>query len=270
MPSPLKSPTATENGPESVFAIQYSKNDGTQFGRIDMGHSLIYPMNQEFGCCWQHIPSQDLVNSFKTETATGLPMFTGYNNTDALEGSDFLTQTFDPRLDHSVAIPGHPYKYEPDFVYQKTWARAPAIYGYYSELKGAVAADDASFQKIPPFMSSSKNWELIRFSDVLLWKAEALIELNRPTDALPLINQVRQRAGSSTTRLKQANGTSTSNYKVDTYKPGVYILPKKLDEEVARLHLGKLGVKLTQLSKEQADYIGVQVEGPYKSAHYRY
>ena len=50
----------------------------------------------------------------------------------------------------------------------------------------------------------------------------------------------------------------------------VYILPKKLDEEVARLHLGKLGVKLTKLSKDQADYIGVPVEGPYKSAHYRY
>ncbi len=50
----------------------------------------------------------------------------------------------------------------------------------------------------------------------------------------------------------------------------VYILPKKLDEEVARLHLGKLGVKLTTLSKAQADYIGVPVEGPYKSAHYRY
>ena len=47
----------------------------------------------------------------------------------------------------------------------------------------------------------------------------------------------------------------------------VYILPKKLDEEVARLHLGKLGVKLTTLTKEQADYIGVPVEGPYKSAH---
>jgi adenosylhomocysteinase len=50
----------------------------------------------------------------------------------------------------------------------------------------------------------------------------------------------------------------------------VYILPKKLDEEVARLHLGKLGVKLTQLTKDQADYIGVPIEGPYKSAHYRY
>ncbi len=56
----------------------------------------------------------------------------------------------------------------------------------------------------------------------------------------------------------------------DTYKVGVYTLSKKLDEEVARLHLEKIGVKLTKLSKEQADYIGVTVEGPYKPEHYRY
>src|ERR1700684_682105 len=56
----------------------------------------------------------------------------------------------------------------------------------------------------------------------------------------------------------------------DTYKVGVYTLSKKLDEEVARLHLEKIGVKLTPLSKKQADYIGVPVEGPYKAEHYRY
>ena len=57
----------------------------------------------------------------------------------------------------------------------------------------------------------------------------------------------------------------------DTYEIGkVYTLSKKLDEEVARLHLGKLGVKLTTLSKEQADYLGVPIEGPYKPEHYRY
>jgi adenosylhomocysteinase len=56
----------------------------------------------------------------------------------------------------------------------------------------------------------------------------------------------------------------------DTYKPGVYVLPKKLDEEVARLHLEKIGVKLTTLTSEQAEYIGVPVEGPYKPDHYRY
>ena len=56
----------------------------------------------------------------------------------------------------------------------------------------------------------------------------------------------------------------------DTYKVGVYVLSKKLDEEVARLHLEKIGVKLTKLTKEQAEYLGVPVEGPYKSEHYRY
>ena len=56
----------------------------------------------------------------------------------------------------------------------------------------------------------------------------------------------------------------------DTYKVNVYTLPKKLDEEVARLHLEKIGVKLTKLSKKQADYIGVPVEGPYKAENYRY
>jgi adenosylhomocysteinase len=50
----------------------------------------------------------------------------------------------------------------------------------------------------------------------------------------------------------------------------VYVLPKHLDEKVARLHLGALGVKLTQLTKEQAAYLGVPVEGPFKPDHYRY
>jgi adenosylhomocysteinase len=56
----------------------------------------------------------------------------------------------------------------------------------------------------------------------------------------------------------------------DTAKIGVYRLPKKLDEEVARLHLEKIGVKLTKLTKAQAEYLGVPVEGPYKPEHYRY
>jgi adenosylhomocysteinase len=58
--------------------------------------------------------------------------------------------------------------------------------------------------------------------------------------------------------------------KTDEYPTGVYTLPKHLDEKVARLHLDALGVKLTTLTKEQADYIGVPVEGPYKADHYRY
>src|SRR5690242_17289882 len=58
--------------------------------------------------------------------------------------------------------------------------------------------------------------------------------------------------------------------KTDEYPVGVYTLPKHLDEKVARLHLDALGVHLTELTKEQAEYLGVPVEGPYKSDHYRY
>ncbi len=58
--------------------------------------------------------------------------------------------------------------------------------------------------------------------------------------------------------------------KQNELKPQVYVIPKKLDEEVARLHLGKIGVKLTRLTKAQADYIGVPVEGPFKPDYYRY
>jgi adenosylhomocysteinase len=56
----------------------------------------------------------------------------------------------------------------------------------------------------------------------------------------------------------------------DEYARKVYTLPKRLDEKVARLHLDKLGVRLTELSEKQAEYIGVAVEGPYKPDHYRY
>jgi adenosylhomocysteinase len=56
----------------------------------------------------------------------------------------------------------------------------------------------------------------------------------------------------------------------ENYEKKVYVLPKHLDEKVARLHLSALGVKLTQLSKQQADYIGVAVDGPYKPDSYRY
>jgi adenosylhomocysteinase len=58
--------------------------------------------------------------------------------------------------------------------------------------------------------------------------------------------------------------------KGETYKNEVYVLPKQLDEKVARLHLAKLGARLTELSEEQAGYIGVTTQGPFKAEHYRY
>lgn len=209
-----------ENGPESVFAIQYSKDDGTPNGRADNGHSLNYPMNVEYGCCGFHTPSQNLVNAFKT-SATGLPLFDSYNTVNTAAGDDFTTNSFDPRLDHSVAIPGHPYKYRPSFIFQVSWTRAPQVYGRFMSMKETVLPDDPAFKRYPPFMSSAKNWDIIRYADVLLFKAEALIELGRFNDAVPVINTVRTRAANSTGLLKKADGSNTSNYKIETYQPGV-------------------------------------------------
>ncbi|NQV82362.1 MAG: adenosylhomocysteinase, partial [Rhodospirillales bacterium] len=58
--------------------------------------------------------------------------------------------------------------------------------------------------------------------------------------------------------------------KYENYENKVYVLPKSLDEKVAALHLAKLGVSLTRLSKQQADYIGISADGPYKPEYYRY
>lgn len=202
-----------ENGPESVWAIQRSHDDGTATGMIDFSAMLNAPMSTEFGCCWFHIPSQNLVNSFKT-AANGVPDFDNFNNSDL----NSTVNTVDPRLDHTVAQPGKPWKYEPSLIYTEAeWARQPGIYGPFSSLKENVSPNCECFEQLPPFMGSSKNTILIRYADVLLWKAEALIELGRQNEALPIINEIRLRAKNSTDLLKFANGSPVSNYKVEPY-----------------------------------------------------
>jgi tetratricopeptide (TPR) repeat protein len=208
--------SSNDNGSESVFAIQFSKNDGTIHGRIAQGNKLNYPMNSEFGCCGFHQPSQNLVNSFRTGP-DGLPLFTSFNDVDIATANDFSANTMDPRVDHTVAVPGHPWKYDPNFVMQQSWVRVPNTYGYFQSLKENVGPNDASFQREPPFMSSTKNIALIRYADVLLWRAEALIELGRHAEALPLINQIRERAQNSTGLLVSSAGQPVSNYAISLY-----------------------------------------------------
>lgn len=208
-----------DNGLESIFAIQRSLDDGTPKGRLDYSSMLNYPMNPEFGCCGFHLPSQNLLNAFKTN-ANGLPLFDTFNNADIKTPDDFRANPVDPRVDHTATIPGHPYKYKPNLIFKSEWARAPEIYGATASLKEVVSPDSPAFRKLPPFMSSSKNSVLIRYADVLLWRAEALIELGRQDEALPLINQIRARAGKSTGLLVDATGKPTSAYRIDVYKPG--------------------------------------------------
>ena len=87
-------------------------------------------------------------------------------------------------------------------------------------MKEQQAADCPCFKKIGPFYGSSKNMDFIRYADVLLWRAEALIELGRHAEALPLINEVRVRAANSTERTKKMDGTFPSNFKISEYVDG--------------------------------------------------
>jgi starch-binding outer membrane protein, SusD/RagB family len=206
-----------DNGVESIFAVQYSINDGTPTGKLDLEHMLNYNMGPGYGCCWFNIPSQNLVNSFRT--VSGLP--TDDFNDIALEDSiDFWNNTVDPRLDNTVGVPTHPYKYEDGFVYQKGWARTPSVYGYFSSMKETQLPSSSSFKAIGPFFGSSKNIDIIRYDDVILMKAEALIELGRQNEALPLINQIRIRAANSDW-LKYQDNSTFSNYDIQTYQDGV-------------------------------------------------
>jgi len=210
----------SENGVESIFAVQYSLNDGTELGRLDWGAMLNHPMNAEYGCCGFHQPTQNLVNAFKTD-ADGLPMFGTFNNADMSTAAQVKSQNVDPRLLHTVAMTGMPYKYKPDFIFQDDWVRQMETYGNYMSLKEVVLYDSPCFKKVPPFMSSSKNRDIIRFGDALLWKAEALIETGRHAEALPVINRVRARAAASTDRLRDVNTNPTGQFKIEPYVDGV-------------------------------------------------
>ncbi|VTP86716.1 RagB/SusD family nutrient uptake outer membrane protein [Sphingobacterium daejeonense] len=204
-------PGSYENGSEALFSVQYSKDDGTKFGRVNLSDLLSVPMG--VGCCDFNKPSQSLVNAFRT-SGDGLPL-TNYNTLNAYSTSE----KYDPRLFHTVAIPGLPYKYNSNRIYEESWNRNPAEYSVYASLKENVDPDCDCFVPMVPFYANSKNRIVIRFADVLLMRAEALIELGRHSEALPLINELRTRAKNSLALTGYASGES----RIETYQDGINI-----------------------------------------------
>lgn len=203
----------TENGPESVFAIQFTINDGTTAGRLSFEDGLNYPHGApQYGCCGFHAPSQNLVNAHTTD-ANGLPNFETFNNSIA----DLNNGTFDVRLDHTVGIDGHPYKYDNTRPFSNSWVRDPGVYGNFHTMRYQQLATSGSYFKLGPFMGTAKNYDILRYDDILLIQAEAYIQLGQQDKALPLINQIRSRAAASTGRLKKADGTFPTKYNVKEY-----------------------------------------------------
>ena len=198
-------PGRYENGKESLFAIQHSTDDGTLYGRLNFSDALNVPMKFSGSCDFQK-PSQNLVNAYKT--VNGLPEFSDYNKADYNANTDKV----DPRLYHTVALPGVPYKYDKKNIFDESWTRNKAVYGLYSSLKENVALNDPSSVLIDPFRANTKNKIVIRYADVVLMRAEALIELDREKEALPLINEIRERAKKSTGLIDYAENMDIALY----------------------------------------------------------
>ena len=198
-------PGSYENGKESLFAIQHSTDDGTLYGRLNFSDALNVPMKFSGSCDFQK-PSQNLVNAYKT--VNGLPEFSDYNKADYNANTDKV----DPRLYHTVALPGVPYKYDKKNIFDESWTRNKAVYGLYSSLKENVALNDPSSVLIDPFRANTKNKIVIRYADVVLMRAEALIELDREKEALPLINEIRERAKKSTGLIDYAENMDIALY----------------------------------------------------------
>ncbi|MCK0190648.1 RagB/SusD family nutrient uptake outer membrane protein [Arenibacter sp. F20364] len=248
-----------DNGPESIWAAQFSINDGTKVSRVSFVTGLNSPHGSAlYGCCGFHLASQNMVNAFKTDAA-GLPLLDTFNDSDiftTLNEDGTVTPaiglTVDPRLDHTVGIPGRPFKYRNtvnttgDMVYNFSWARDPGVYGYFGNMKEQQAPDCSCYVKEGPFVGTSKNVDFIRYADVLLFKAEALIQLDRWDEALPLINQVRARAAVSTQRQIDAGATDIYNIQQYTTFPDKDYAWKALKFE-RRLEFGMEGPRFFDL-----------------------
>jgi hypothetical protein len=208
---------------ENVFAIQYSINDGSEFGNLDFGNLLNSPDSpaddpnhpylngDDF-----HKPSQNIVNAFKVD-GDGLPLLDSYNNSD-LDPRDVSTLV-DPRLDHSIGRPGITWKQWEGMPMQDNWNRDIATYGYYVRKKNQIDPNsDLRASGGFPWAKGALDFALIKISDVLLWKAEAAIELNDISTGMTIINQIRTRALNSP-RVYDFNNPSldAANYAIGLY-----------------------------------------------------
>ena len=224
---------------ESVFAVQSSHDDGTDYGKLNQFSLLSYPQSPEYGCCTMHMPSQNLVNAFKTDPVTGLPLFDTFNEGAQLQYGNAVVSavplitvdadltidgnpdvTVDPRLMHTVAFVGKPYKYDVDYPLPLNGLRDGTFYGTFLSLKEVETFNCPCYRSASFFRGSSLKRDLIRWAEVLLWKAEALIEIGGGTnleEAREIINSLRRRAQNSTDRLVMADGTPSANFHIGEY-----------------------------------------------------
>ena len=215
-----------KNSKESIFAVQCSdyKDDNTTFGRANWSNMLNGCWGM-WSCGWDfHKPSQNLVSAFKTKN--GLPDFDNYDKTiDYPVNGAPTTQKWDPRLFHTVGMPTFPYKYEEAYTMTKGNSRTPNTYGYYTSLKEVPQRSKGETYN-SPWQAFDMNDYVLRYSDVMLMRAEALIETGQLAEARTIINDIRQRAKNSVAKHIQ--------YAADQCEIALYPTTYFNDKETAR------------------------------------
>ncbi|REE05539.1 RagB/SusD family nutrient uptake outer membrane protein [Marinoscillum furvescens] len=204
-----------ENSEEIVFTVQFAKTEN-----LDLGHNIGNILNVTFSNAYPggddfYLASQNLVNAFKTDAA-GLPVFEGFDNAPHATGASY-NGPVDPRVDFSVGRNNIPWKQSGVYTFAE-WGRSNDYPYNYSSKKHLIDANDPRLHDGLPWAASGLNYAIIRYAEVLLWKAEALIEGNIDLEeARNLINEVRARAKNST-YVRTLDGVSeAANYQIDLY-----------------------------------------------------
>ncbi|APG61452.1 hypothetical protein LPB144_09780 [Christiangramia salexigens] len=208
--------------PENIFAIQFSINDGSQYGNLNFGDLLNSPDSpsdnpnhpylngDDF-----HKPSQNLANAYKVGE-DGLPLFNSYNSLN-VDQEDLV----DPRLDHVIGRPGITWKDWEPMAQQENWSRDSGTYGLYVRKKNMIYPTSDGMASNPngfPWALGNLDFPLIKYSDLLLWKAEASIELGEVATGIELINQIRLRAKNSPYVKDFENPSEdAANYLIEPY-----------------------------------------------------
>jgi hypothetical protein len=231
----------TENNSEAVFSVQYSANDGSGgTGNANQGEMLNYPYNGPFSCCGFYQPSQDLVNSYRTD-ANGLPYIDNFNdhpvkNDMGLASSAAFTPdagNLDPRLDWTVGRRGIPFL---DWGNHPgmNWVRDQQSAGPYAAIKNVYmqATQDKFYDGNGWAPGNAINYVLIRFADVLLMAAECQAQAGSLSIAQDHVNTVRTRAANPVgwvkTYLNPAHpmdgytNTPAAKYNIKAYPAGAF------------------------------------------------
>ena len=254
---------AGENSPETVFAVQFAADGGQSFNG-NQGGTLNFPNALGF-CCGFYVPTQDLVNAYKTG-ADGLPLLDTFGDTDVandygIESTESFTPEsgpLDPRLDYTVGRRGieyNGYGLHPG----KEWIRNSFadLSGPYLPKKNVYQAGEDSNKGTGAWgqQHSGINYNVMRFSGVLLMAAEAAAELGDTDTALDYVNQVRERAKNMTV-VQTEDGSPAANYNIELYSsfPNQEFAIQAVRFE-RRLELAMEGHRYFDLARWGADYM---------------